>query len=70
MLVVAERMSAEFSGAFHAFLSAGEYSCYFSKDGKPHFYRFLQPKTEGYPEMIELLIILTHKMISKGFKSC
>lgn len=55
LLVVAERMSAEFSGAFHAFLSAGEYSCYFSKNGKPHFYRFLQPKTEGYPEMIELL---------------
>ena len=55
LLVVAERMSSEFSAAFHAFLSAGGYSCYFSKNGEPHFYRFLQPKTEGYPEMIELL---------------
>ena len=55
LLVVAERMSPEFSAAFHAFLSAGGYSCYFSKNGKPHFYRFIQPKTEGYPDMIELL---------------
>ena len=55
LLVVAERMTPEFSAAFHAFLSAGGYSCYFSKNGKPHFYRFIEPKKEGYPEMIELL---------------
>lgn len=55
LLVVAEKMTPGFSAAFHAFLSAGGYSCYFSKNGQPHFYRFINPKTAGYPEMIELL---------------
>ncbi len=55
VLVVSERMTPAFSAAFHAFLSAGRYSCYVSKNGKPHFYRFVNPKTAGFPEMIELL---------------
>lgn len=55
LLIVSEKMSHEFAAAFHAFLSAGGYRCYISREGHPRFYRFLAPRGGDYPEMIELL---------------
>ena len=59
ILVIVERMSSDFTSAFHAFLREGGYECYMAKnqDGadKPRFYRFIKPKNEAFPTRIELL---------------
>ena len=41
IIVIAENVSVEFASALHEFLRAGGYSCYVSRDSKPHYYRFL-----------------------------
>ena len=59
ILVIVEKMSSDFTSAFHAFLREGRYECYMAKnqDGadKPRFYRFIKPKNEAFPTRIELL---------------
>lgn len=54
LLVVTDKLTDAFKTAFHRFVNAGEYECYFSKD-RPHYYRFLNPKNVAYPAKIELL---------------
>lgn len=54
LLVVTDKLTDAFKTAFHQFVNAGEYECYFSKD-RPHYYRFLNPKNVAYPAKIELL---------------
>lgn len=55
MLVLLENMNPDFAEHFHDFIRNGQYKCYFSKDGKRHFYRFLEPENRDYPPQIELL---------------
>jgi len=55
MLVLLEKMNPEFAAHFHEFIRNGRYKCYLSKDGKRHFYRFLEPENTDYPPQIELL---------------
>ena len=64
ILILLENMNASFASAFHNFLLAGKYKCYVSKDGKRHFYRFLDPDGKNFPQQIELLsrsLIPEHK---------
>lgn len=54
LLIVTDRLSDAFKIAFHRFVDAGGYECYFSKE-RPHYYRFLDPKDASFPAKIELL---------------
>ena len=54
LLVVTDRLSAEFTAAFRKFIADGRYDCYFAKE-RPHYYRFLNPKDSAYPAKLELL---------------
>lgn len=54
LLVVTDNLTREFKTAFHRFVEAGQYECYFSGE-RPHYYRFLNPKNTAYPAKIELL---------------
>lgn len=55
MIVVADQVSPAFADALHEFLREGGYSCYMTRDSRPHFYRFMAPKGSAYPAQIELL---------------
>lgn len=55
MIVVTEQVSQTFADALHDFLREGGYTCYMTKDSRPHFYRFMAPKGSIYPAQIELL---------------
>ncbi len=55
IIVITENVSVEFASALHEFLRSGGYSCYVSRDSKPHYYRFLSPKNDAYPWQIEML---------------
>lgn len=54
LLIVTDHLTDSFKLAFHRFIAAGEYECYFAKE-RPHYYRFLNPKNPVYPAKIELL---------------
>ena len=54
LLIVTDRLTDVFKSAFHKFITDGEYDCYFSKE-RPHYYRFLNDKANGYPEKLELM---------------
>lgn len=54
LLVVTDRISAGFKGAFRKFIADGRYDCFSAKD-RSHYYRFLNPKNAAYPAKIELL---------------
>lgn len=53
MIVVAENMSAEFATELWSFIRDGGYDAYERADGKRCFYRFLNPKADGFPFMLE-----------------
>lgn len=53
LVVIAEKMNAEFASAVWMFVKKGGYSAYERKDGKRCFYRFQNPTSEGYPYMLE-----------------
>lgn len=55
MIVLTEEVSDAFASALHEFLRDGGYSCYVSRDFKPHYYRFLSPENNPYPLQIEML---------------
>ena len=55
ILILLEKIDRVFSQQFHQFVTAGQYSCYISKDDNRHFYRFLNPKNGTYPPKLELL---------------
>ena len=54
MVLIIEALTTEFAEAFWRFIEDGQFEVWRRKDGKPVFFRFLNPKTPGYPEMIEL----------------
>lgn len=55
MIVVTEAVDRSFADALHDFLREGGYSCYVSRDRKPHYYRFLSPRHAEFPVQIEML---------------
>ncbi len=55
VIVVTDEVGTSFAEALHAFLREGEYTCYVTRDSRPHFYRFTAPKGSPYPAQIELL---------------
>ena len=54
MVICVEVISPQFAGKFAAFLAAGGYQAYQRSEGKPQFHRFLTPKDQAFPYMIEL----------------
>lgn len=54
MVLIVEALTTEFANAFWDFIEAGKYTARQRSNGKPEFYRFVNPQTPGYPFMIEL----------------
>ena len=54
MVLVVEAITTDFVRAFWQFIDDGDYNARQKSSGKPEFYRFVDPKSEGYPSMIEL----------------
>ena len=54
MVLIIEALTNDFVKEFWNFIKEGGYQCWCKKDGTPTFYRFIRPKKENYPHMIEL----------------
>lgn len=54
MILLIEERFAEFSAAFWKYIKDGGYTCGWKSSELPHFYRFTEPQTAGYPVMLEL----------------
>lgn len=54
MILLIEERFAEFTAAFWSYVKDGGYKCGWKSSDVPHFYRFTEPQTPGYPVMIEL----------------
>ena len=54
MILLIEERFAEFAAAFWSYIKDGGYKCGWKSSDVPHFYRFTEPQTPGYPVMIEL----------------
>lgn len=54
MVLTVEALTTEFANAFWAFIEAGGYQARQRSNGKPEFYRFVNPTNSAYPKMIEL----------------
>lgn len=54
MVLTVEALTTEFAKAFWAFIDHGGYQARQRSNGKPEFYRFVNPTDSAYPKMIEL----------------
>lgn len=54
MILLIEERFAEFAAIFWDYIKNGGYKCGWKSSDTPHFYRFTEPQTAGYPVMIEL----------------
>ncbi|MEZ3435803.1 MAG: hypothetical protein K1W34_14535 [Lachnospiraceae bacterium] len=54
MVLTVEALTADFAKAFWLFIEAGGYQARQRSNGKPEFYRFVEPTNPAYPKMIEL----------------
>lgn len=54
MILLIEERFAEFAATFWSYIKDGGYKCGWKNSDAPHFYRFTEPQTAGYPVMIEL----------------
>lgn len=54
MVLIVEALTTEFAKAFWDFIEAGGYQARQRSNGKPEFYRFVEPTNSAYPKMIEL----------------
>lgn len=54
MVLTVEALTVEFAEAFWSFIEAGGYQARQKSNGKPEFYRFVDPTNSSYPKMIEL----------------
>lgn len=54
MVLTVEALTTDFANAFWAFIEAGGYRARQRSNGKPEFYRFIDPVNPAYPKMIEL----------------
>jgi hypothetical protein len=55
IVLVVENLTPEFAKAFWAFVEAGGYKVFETKQAEPKYYRFLEPTNKEYPFMLELL---------------
>ena len=54
MVLTVEALTTDFARAFWSFIEAGGYQARQRSNGKPEFYRFVNPVNPSYPKMIEL----------------
>ena len=54
MVLIVEALTADFAKAFWTFIEDGGYQARQRSNGKPEFYRFVDPTNPSYPKMIEL----------------
>ncbi len=54
MVLTVEALTADFAKAFWTFIEDGGYRARQRSNGKPEFYRFMNPTNPAYPKMIEL----------------
>lgn len=54
MVLIVEALDSNFARKFWKFVKEGKYRHISGSTGKPQFYRFDKPQTEGFPQMIEL----------------
>lgn len=54
MVLIVEALTPGFGNRFWQFIKDGGYENKAKSDGRPQFYRFKEPKNEGFPKMIEL----------------
>lgn len=54
MVLTVEALTTEFAHAFWEFIGQGGYQARQRSNGKPEFYRFVNPTNPDYPKMIEL----------------
>lgn len=54
MVLTVEALTADFAEAFWSFIETGGYQARQRSNGKPEFYRFINPSNPDYPKMIEL----------------
>lgn len=54
MILLIEERFVEFAAVFWEYIKDGGYKCGWKNSDLPHFYRFTEPRTAGYPVMIEL----------------
>ncbi len=54
MVLTVEALTTEFAKAFWEFIEQGGYQVRQRSNGKPEFYRFVNPTNPAYPKMIEL----------------
>ncbi len=54
LVLCVEALDRGFAKAFWDFVRAGGYQVWQGSEGERRFYRFQQPETDGYPEMLEL----------------
>ncbi len=54
MVLTVEALTTEFAKAFWGFIEQGGYQARQRSNGKPEFYRFVNPTNPAYPKMIEL----------------
>lgn len=56
MVLTVEALTADFAKAFWSFIEAGGYQARQRSNGKPEFYRFVDPTNPAYPKMIGFLL--------------
>ncbi len=54
MVLIIESLDSNFASKFWEFIKEGKYRHISGSTGKPQFYRFDKPQTDGFPKMIEL----------------
>lgn len=54
MVLIIEALTTEFAMTFWRFIEDGGYEARQRSNGKPEFYRFVKPKRNDYPMMIEI----------------
>ena len=54
MVLTIEALTTDFAKAFWLFIETGGYQARQRSNGKPEFYRFIDPTNPAYPKMIEL----------------
>jgi len=54
MVLTVEALTTEFAKVFWSFIDQGGYQARQRSNGKPEFYRFVNPTNPAYPKMIEL----------------
>jgi len=54
MVLLVEALSVDFGIRFWEYIKLAEYSNRYRSNGKPEYYRFINPLSEDYPYMIEL----------------